>query len=109
MTRAGFEYIPISMSARPGETSKRPFVKKPRYPSRASPQFAMAHLRHSDIRKVSLWLGHASIQSTEIYLRADPTEKLDALAMGIRRRCKRGKFKAPDKLLGNVQGVGKGG
>ena len=25
-----------------------------------------------DIRKVSLWFGHASIQSTEIYLRSDP-------------------------------------
>ena len=25
-----------------------------------------------DIRKVSLWPGHASIQSTEIYLRSDP-------------------------------------
>jgi site-specific recombinase XerD len=29
-----------------------------------------------DIRKVALWLGHASIQSTETYLRADPEEKL---------------------------------
>lgn len=28
-----------------------------------------------DIRKVALWLGHASIQSTETYLRADPEEK----------------------------------
>ena len=33
-----------------------------------------------DIRKVSLWLGHASIQSTEIYLRSDPIGKLDVLA-----------------------------
>ena len=29
-----------------------------------------------DIRKVSLWLGHQSIRSTEIYLQADPVEKL---------------------------------
>jgi site-specific recombinase XerC len=36
-----------------------------------------------DVRKVSLWLGHASIQSTEIYLRADPTEKLEALTKSI--------------------------
>lgn len=33
-----------------------------------------------DIRKVSLWLGHQTIRSTEIYLRADPVEKLDILA-----------------------------
>ena len=32
-----------------------------------------------DIRKVSLWLGHASIQTTEIYLRASPSEKLEIL------------------------------
>lgn len=29
-----------------------------------------------DVRKVALWLGHASLQTTEMYLRADPTEKL---------------------------------
>ena len=34
-----------------------------------------------DIRKVSLWLGHATLQSTEVYLRADPTEKLEALRL----------------------------
>jgi integrase len=31
-----------------------------------------------DIRKVALWLGHSSLKSTEIYLRADPTEKSNA-------------------------------
>src|SRR3569833_1285563 len=52
-----------------------------------------------DVRKVSLWLGHASHQSTEIYLRADPTEKLEALAAVIPPTLKPGCFKAPDKLL----------
>ena len=33
-----------------------------------------------DIRKVSLWLGHASLESTEAYLHADPAEKLAVLA-----------------------------
>ena len=33
-----------------------------------------------DIRKVSLWLGHQSLQTTEIYLRTDPAEKLDMLS-----------------------------
>ena len=32
-----------------------------------------------DIRKVALWLGHAGTQSTEIYVRADPSEKLEGL------------------------------
>ena len=33
-----------------------------------------------DIRKVSLWLGHQSLQTTEMYLRSDPAEKLDMLS-----------------------------
>jgi site-specific recombinase XerC len=32
-----------------------------------------------DIRKVSLWLGHSNLTTTEIYVRADPTEKLEAI------------------------------
>ena len=36
------------------------------------------------MRKVSLWLGHASLQSTEVYLRADPAEKLEALSTRAR-------------------------
>ena len=60
-----------------------------------------------DVRKVSLWLGHASLQSTEIYLRADPTEKLDALAMGTPPTLKRGKFQVPDKLMAMFKEVGR--
>ena len=33
-----------------------------------------------DIRKVSLWLGHQSLQTTELYLRTDPAEMLDMLS-----------------------------
>ncbi len=41
---------------------------------------AMAVLHSTrDVRKVSLWLGHASIKSTEAYLRASPVEKLEIL------------------------------
>jgi site-specific recombinase XerD len=32
-----------------------------------------------DIRKVALWLGHADVRTTEIYLRLDPSEKLEAM------------------------------
>jgi hypothetical protein len=32
-----------------------------------------------DIRRVSLWLGHSSLGTTEVYVRADPTEKLEAI------------------------------
>ena len=43
--------------------------------------------------------GKRASRATEIYLRADPTEKLDALAMGIPPALKRGKFPVPDKLM----------
>ena len=33
-----------------------------------------------DIRQVGLWLGHASIQTTEMYLRVDPVDKLKTLS-----------------------------
>jgi hypothetical protein len=31
-----------------------------------------------DLRNVSLWLGHAEIQTPEVSLHADPTDKLEA-------------------------------
>ena len=59
------------------------------------------HTLHAtgDIRKVSLWLGHASLESTEVYLRADPTEKLEAMASLAAPALRRGQFRPPDKLL----------
>ena len=52
-----------------------------------------------DIRKVSLWLGHASLQSTEAYLRVDPAEKLAILAANAPPAVPKGRFRTPDKLL----------
>src|SRR5215510_2819294 len=57
-----------------------------------------------DIRKVSLWLGHSNLTTTEVYVRADPTEKLEAIEAVIPPRLRRGKFRAPDKLLALLKG-----
>jgi site-specific recombinase XerD len=99
MTRSGFEYVLASHAAT--AANKEPSISK----KRVSPHV----LRHScaihtlqatkDIRKVSLWLGHASLQTTEVYLRADTTEKLEAVASIDLPMLKPGRFKAPDKLL----------
>ena len=80
-----------------------------------APSIAAKHvtphvLRHScamhtlqatgDIRKVALWLGHTSIQTTEMYLRADPAEKLALLDAHHAPLIKPGKFREPsDKLM----------
>ena len=58
-----------------------------------------------DIRKVSLWLGHTDIQTTEAYLRADPTEKLEAMSAVVPPTLKCGHFKAPDKLIASLRGL----
>jgi integrase/recombinase XerD len=52
-----------------------------------------------DIRKVSLWLGHSSVQTTEICARADPTVKLETLEAAISPKLRTGRFQARDKLI----------
>ncbi len=99
MTRSGFKYI----------LSKHVRFATRKLPSLASKKISPHTLRHTcamhtlqathDIRKVSLWLGHADIKSTEIYLRSDPTKKLEVLTAGSPFTLSRGNFKAPDKLI----------
>jgi len=43
-----------------------------------------------DIRKVSLWLGHSQLTTTEMYVRADPSEKLEAIEASCRQVSARG-------------------
>lgn len=52
-----------------------------------------------DIRKVSLWLGHANLATTEVYVRADPSEKLEAIEAVVPAHLRKGKFRPPDKLI----------
>ena len=56
-----------------------------------------------DIRKVSLWLGHATLTTTEIYTRGDPTEKLDAMESIVPPHLRRGVFQPSDKLIALLQ------
>lgn len=59
-----------------------------------------------DIRRVALWLGHSSIQSTEIYLRVDPAEKLGILGAGTPPEIRKGTFNGvSDRLLAMLANV----
>lgn len=55
-----------------------------------------------DLRKVSLWLGHAHLHTTEIYTRADPSVKLEALESVMPPNLRSGRFKATDRLIASL-------
>src|SRR6056297_3363868 len=105
MTRSGFAYI-LRKHVERAAVTKPSLRDRPITPHVLRHTCAMHTLAAThDIRKVSLWLGHATIQSTEIYLRADPTEKLEALAVMEPPVLRPGRFKAPDKLLSMLNDV----
>ena len=107
MTRAGFKYI-LDKHVRTAGMLQTSIAGKHVTPHVLRHSCAMHILQATgDVRKVSLWLGHASIQSTEIYLRADPTEKLDTIGMVMPPALKRGKFKVPDKLMAMFMETGR--
>ena len=55
-----------------------------------------------DVRKVAPWLGHADIRTTEIYLRVDVSEKLEAIEAVVPVGLRRGRFKTPDALIASL-------
>jgi integrase/recombinase XerD len=63
----------------------------------------MLYQATGDLRKVSLWLGHAQMQTTEVYLRADPTEKIEMIEAVMPLSLRRGRFTVPDKLIKSLQ------
>ncbi len=103
MTRSGFEYI----------LHKHVHTAEKRCASLSAKRVSPHVLRHTcamtilqatkDIRKVSLWLGHSNMQTTEIYTRADPTVKLEALESVIAPKLRSGRFKATDKLIASLK------
>jgi site-specific recombinase XerD len=58
-----------------------------------------------DIATIALWLGHASLQSTNIYIHADMALKERALARSIPAKSHPGRYRPPDKLLAFLQSL----
>jgi site-specific recombinase XerD len=102
MTRSGFEYI----------LHKHVHTATRRCPSLSTKRVSPHVLRHTcaltvlqatkDLRKVSLWLGHAHMQTTEMYTRADPSVKLEALESMVAPHLRSGRFKATDQLIASL-------
>jgi hypothetical protein len=103
MTRAGFEYIlrkhvRTATERRPSLAAKRVSPHVLRYTA------ALVTLQATkDLRKVSLWLGHANMQTTEIYTRVDPSVKLEVLESIVAPKLRSGRFKATDKLIASLR------
>jgi integrase/recombinase XerD len=99
MTRSGFEYI----------LEKHVRTAAHQCPSLSTKSISPHCLRHScamtilqstgDIRKVALWLGHASTQTTEMYLRADTTTLLEVMNTTPPPTLRKGHFRPPDQLI----------
>jgi site-specific recombinase XerD len=99
LTRSGFEYI----------LEKHVETAAKRCPSLQTKRVSPHCLRHScallilrstgDIRKVALWLGHASTQTTEMYLRADTTTLLEVMNATPPPSLRKGQFRPPDQLI----------
>lgn len=102
LTRSGFEYILAKHVATAAKSC----------PALATKRVSPHVLRHTcaltvlqatkDLRKVSLWLGHAHMQTTEMYTRADPSVKLEALESMIAPKLRSGRFKATDELIASL-------
>lgn len=99
LTRSGFaylldKYVDVAARAVPSLGKKRVSPHVLRHTC------AMLTLQATrDVRKVALWLGHAHLTTTEVYLRADPTEQLDALAKVAPFGLRPGRFQNADRLM----------
>jgi site-specific recombinase XerD len=102
MSRSGFEYI----------LEKHAQIAVKSCPSLSTKRVSPHVLRHTcaltvlqatkDLRKVSLWLGHAHMNTTEMYTRADPSVKLEALESVVAPKLRSGRFKATDELIASL-------
>lgn len=99
LTRWGFEYI-LRKHAQTAAQQCPSLTQKRISPHVLRHTCAMMILQAThDIRKVSLWLGHTSVQTSEMYTRTDPLEKLDAIEAITPPSLRRGSFRPSDKLI----------
>jgi integrase/recombinase XerD len=103
LSRSGFEYIlckhvQSATKVCPSLSQKR---VSPHVLRHTAALFTLQATR--DLRKVSLWLGHSSLQTTEIYTRADQSVKLEILESAVAPKLRSGRFRASDKLIASLR------
>jgi integrase/recombinase XerD len=102
MTRAGFEYV-LDKHVRAAAKTCASLDGRSVSPHQLRHSCAVIMLQATrDIRKVALWLGHADVRTTEVYLRMDPSEKLEAVEAVVPPELRRGRFRAPDALIASL-------
>ena len=102
MTRAGFEYI-LDKHVREAAKTCSSLARRSVSPHQLRHSCALTMLQATkDIRKVALWLGHADVRTTEVYLRVDASEKLEAVESVLPIGLRRGRFRAPDALIASL-------
>ena len=103
MTRSGFEYI-LRKHVRTAANDCPSLLTKRVSPHVLRHTCALTVLQATkDLRKVSLWLGHANMQTTEMYTRADSSVKLEALESIVAPKLRSGRFKATDELIASLR------
>jgi len=103
LTRSGFEYI-LRKHVRTARQHCSSLATKRVHPHALRHTCALTVLQATkDLRKVSLWLGHAHIQTTDRYTRVDPSVKLEALESVVPPKLRSGRFKATDKLIASLR------
>jgi site-specific recombinase XerD len=104
MSRWGFAYV-VRKAVKTASKSRPELLDKKISPHVLRHSIAMLALQATqNIRKVSLWLGHSSMQTTEIYTRIDPSEKLEAIHKLAPPKIRPGRFRPPDALLDMLKG-----
>jgi hypothetical protein len=58
-----------------------------------------------DTSVIALWLGHAGIRATNVYLHADMTIKEPALALTTPASVRPGRYRPPDALLAFLESL----
>ncbi|MCP4605224.1 MAG: tyrosine-type recombinase/integrase [Proteobacteria bacterium] len=104
MSRWGFAYI-LHKAVKTASKARPELLDKQISPHVLRHSIAMLALKATqDIRKVSLWLGHSSTQTTEVYTRVDPAEKLEAINTLAPPKIRPGRFRPPDKFIAMLKG-----